>query len=141
MTSIYQFGFMGLAVFEVDTEMTVKIVVFHNGRAMRHAIHGCSVYMAVVLDENSSAIPGPASAKDAVHDFGVLGGGRFRIQVVGAGPADGGEGFASADILDGKLGIFRNHFCHVFGEPIRCFGFDGFCGGLGGGSRCGSTAK
>ena len=109
---------VGFAPRKMDAEMSVKIIIFNRARAMRHPIHGGSIYMSVVFDENCPSLPAPV-AEDAFHDPGIFGTGRFTVRMVGSCPAFDGENLSRFYILNLEGGMMRNGI-RMF-EPVQAF--------------------
>ena len=111
---------VGLAAFEVNTEMSVEVVSLNGLGAVRHAVHGCRVHMAVVFHEYGPSPPAPVS-EDLSHLSGIRTGQGFRVNVVGAAPALYREDDPGLDILHFEGSAFGNLAAAAV-KPVQRFG-------------------
>ena len=131
MVGIDLVALVGFAVLEVNAEMSVKVVGGNGGSTVRHAVHGGSVDVAVVENQDGTPAPAPFAPVDALHGGGVLGSAGLGINMIVAGPADDLKGLAGFYVLNGKTGILGNYVGHFVLKPVQHLGFVGL--GAGGG--------
>jgi hypothetical protein len=113
--------------------MTIETVV-NGGSAVGHSVHGSSVYISVIQDQNGPPPPAPGASVDALENSRVFRGAGLGIHVVVAGPANRFESLTRLDVLDGELGVLRDHLGHIVFKPVQRFGrvFLGFILHVGG---------
>ena len=66
-------------VLKVDADMTIETVV-NGGSAVGHSVHGSSVYISVIQDQNGPPPPAPGASVDALENSRVFRGAGLGIR-------------------------------------------------------------